>query len=256
MHNQSINLFKEIYYKQNINIILLIKKFICSNNYVFGQCNRAYIESNCDDYSQFFNYVISAYDDINHTFLIHGLNSNEEFVSINIDYDQFVASLFNTIKPNISFSLWQYNYEAKIVIDCKNIVFELEDYLNSSNRRNQYTEDKIYGLSAINKLAQHIFTTATQNDYIDTSYLNKLLAHKIYMRQRIECLNKHNIIDDKGLLPSRIVESSIKTVCEGADTFNNSKDSSTLTNIVTSIDHTITLERDYLTSVLTQLKNS
>lgn len=255
MHNQSINLLKEVYCRQNIEILLLIKKFIYSRNYVLGQCNRVYIESNCNENSPFFNYVISAYDDNAHTFLIHGLNSSKEFISINIDYNQFVDSLFDTIKPSISFSLWQYSDDANIVFDYQNIVFELEDFLNSTNRRIQYTEDKIYGLSAIKKLAQYLFTTGTQNNYLETFYLNKLLAHKNYMRQRMECLSKHNIITNESLLPSKIVESSIKSICDDANRFNSNKDSSTLTNIVANINHTVTLERNYLTSVLTQLKN-
>jgi len=154
MQYQLINLSKDIFLSENINVVLMIKKCLLFGSYVFGQCSYNCLVGNGGvDYS-LFNYVITGYDDIAHEFTMYGVDNLDNYLCHKIGYEDFINSLYSTNKQNISFSMWRHNKNAEVVIDLQNIIFELEDYINSENRRKHYVEDKIYGLASLKKLGE------------------------------------------------------------------------------------------------------
>ncbi len=251
MQNQSVNLLKEVYQSQNIDMILMIKKMLCNNSYVFGQCNRIYIEPNSHEEDPPFNFVISGFDDSKRVFIIHGLDMMEHFLCVECDYLKFVNSLFDTFKPNIAFTLWHYNTDVLIDFDLPNIIFELEDYVDSGNRRNHYIYDKVYGIKAIEKLADHIRENAEHNNYF---YLKKLLLHKTYMKERIECLIKYNFIECRWMKEAEDAEKNIQDALYKLSLFYDSQNFSLIDQISSLIIHTNEIEKNYLPIVLENLK--
>ena len=150
--------------------------------------------------------------------------------------------------------LWRHNKDVIISLDISNIIFEHEDYINSTNRRNHYTVDKIYGLAAIKELCKH-FCEAAQNDLdLDESYLHKFLIHKSYMKSRIECLISNGIINEEWGLPADQVAKNGETVFDLGRNFNGSHDKSLIGKLVEAMVDSIELETNYLPYVLENIK--
>lgn len=255
MQKQSINLLKEIYQSQKINIVLIIKKFLLNNCYVFGQCNRSYVEKNDNIELSLFNYVVTGFDDINRQFTIYGLNAKENFYCVKIDYETFASALFDTLKPNIELTLWRYNLDACIDFDIQNIAFELEDYINSANRRNHYTEDKEYGIKAIERLGMYFIENSQCKKSRDEVYLKKLLCHKSYMRDRIACLGHHGYIDIKSYPYAEKVSLISKEILDVGCLINQSNKLTFITLLKQLFSEMIEIEKQYLPKVLDELKS-
>ena len=249
------NLLKEIYQSQKINIVLIIKKFLLNNCYVFGQCNRSYVEKNDNIELSLFNYVVTGFDDINRQFTIYGLNAKENFYCVKIDYETFASALFDTLKPNIELTLWRYNLDACIDFDIQNIAFELEDYINSANRRNHYTEDKEYGIKAIERLGMYFIENSQCKKSRDEVYLKKLLCHKSYMRDRIACLGHHGYIDIKSYPYAEKVSLISKEILDVGCLINQSNKLTFITLLKQLFSEMIEIEKQYLPKVLDELKS-
>ena len=254
MQNQNLNLLKTTYQSLQINMISVIKKFLCNSSYVFGQCNYSYIEPLKKPELPLFNYVITGFDDIRRQFTVYGLDINNNFICKQIDYAIFIDSLLDTSKPNISFSLWKFNQETNIEFDIPNIIFELEDYINSENRRNHYKEDKVYGISAIECLREYLSQKIDSVEEINEFYLKKLLCHKKYMRDRIECLNNYKFINGRWLYDADRVYAIALNIYEQGKALNTNKDTVLGAHLVNLFSEMIDIEKPYLFSVLNELK--
>lgn len=254
MQNQYLKLLKTTYQSLQLNIIGIIKKFLCNGSYVFGQCNYSYIEPLEKSELPLFDYVITGFDDIERQFTVYGVDVSNHFICKHINYDMFIKSLLDTPKPNIWFSLWKYNPETNIELDIPNIIFELEDYINSENRRKQYKEDKVYGFSAVECLRDHFAQKISCLEEINESYLKKILCHKKYMKYRIECLNDDIFMSKKWLYDANRVYDIALNIYEQGRIFNNNKDTMLGSQLINSFSEMIDIERSYLFDVLNELK--
>ena len=254
MQSQSINLFKESYKNLKLNIVAIIKQFLNNGSYVMGQCNRLYIESNCDLESSLFDYVITGYDDISHEFMIYGIDSEDNYISKKIEYKNFISALLETHSSNIYFTLWRYTKSNNINIDVPNIIFELEDYLNSANRRNQYADNKVYGLDSIKLLAYNLFNIDVENYRVNEMYLTKLLVHKEYMEHRLNCLAQNKIIASKWIDMAKKVTKLIMSAIAKYQEFIDTHDDTLTKSITYCINESIRLEKLYLNNILSELK--
>lgn len=255
MQNQSVNLLKETYQKTNINIVSMIKKSLLNDLYINGQCNRKYIESVYNDDFFNFNFIITGFDDLTHQFILYGINQSDNFTSYRVGYSIFEQALFDTPKPNIPLTFWQYNKDAKFLIDLPNLIFELEDYIHSTNNRNHYTADKVYGLAAINALAEHLSMSAIVDGSMNEAYIYKFMLHKCYMTQRVTCLVNNSIINHKWIMYAQEVEEIGKTINELGKGFNNSHDLLLIKKVTDCIALSIHIEQDYLQPMLNEIKN-
>ncbi len=254
MQYQLIDLFKETYQKKKFDLVLTIKKCLLFDSYIFGQCNFAYIAPGLCHDVKWFNYVITGFDDTAKEFTIYGVDSTENFSCYHVKYQTFIEALFDTPKSNITFTMWRYNKDISITLDLPNTIFELEDYTNSTNRRKHYTADKVYGLNAIQKLSEHFYETAQNGLELNEFYLHKFLMHKSYMKDRMECLASHDVIDQKWIAHAEQVSQIGEKVYNFGKSFNDSHDQSFIAKLVEMIADTIRSETDYLPKVLEELK--
>lgn len=255
MQEQIINLLKEVYQKRKTDILLMVKKCLIDGNYVLGKCNRAYLGNNVNGDKHLFDFVIVGFDDIEHNFILYGLDSLDKFSCYHINYQNFVESLFDTNIQKIVFNMWRHNENAHISLDFQNMIFEFEDYVNSANRRLQYTNDKFYGLKAMEELSRHFYKTAKHELTLRDAYLNQFFIHKWYMKQRIEYLSSIGIIGEEWNSIANQVYQMGKDVLNLGRTFNTSNNMSMADKIIQIIEETITKETDYLPHIIEGLKS-
>ena len=254
MQYQLIDFLKETYQKEKRNLVLTLKKCLLDGAYVFGQCNRAYIEEDVGTDAPLFDYVITGFDDLAHEFTVYGIDSSENFSCYQVNDQKFVEALFHTPSAKIALTMWRHNQDAEILFDLPNIIFELEDYIHSVNNRNQYKADKFYGLNAMKELSRHFYETAQSDCDLNESYLRKFLVHKAYMRDRIACLASNGIIGEEWLTPADQVAKLGAEIFELGRNFNSLHDQTLIEKLVEMIAETTGLEADYLPKVLEELK--
>lgn len=254
MHQQFIDISKELCKKRKTDLVLMIKKCLRHDNYVLGQCNRAYIEEQADRNAPMFDFMVVGLDDIAHEFTLYGLDSEERFSCYRVDYQRFVEALFDTPRLNITFTLWWHFKGAKIALDLPNIIFELEDYVNSTHRRVYYTKDKTYGLAAMREWAKSFYRTAQSGAPLKEAYLNQFSVHKSYMKKRIAILASNGIVDPKWIEVADRVAQMGNDVLQLGRAFCETRDMTLIDRLVGLMEDTVRIETDYLPHVLEELK--
>lgn len=252
MHDQGFDMSKEYYLSPGINLVADLKRVISSNFYIVGQCNRSYVEPNASSDAPLFYFFLTGYDDAKQEFLIHGIDLSKQYISVKIKYDVFVKALFDTNIHSIPLVLWCFWYEANIDDVWSALISEFEDYVYSQNRKVNYGTAK-YGFEAMRCLAEHFKETAYKENHINELYLKKLLAHKYYMRLRIECLAEHKIIDSQWITCAKEVEEISQQIWnEGLD-FNAAQDFLLVESMVAHMSQMMMIEKQYLCKVLKEL---
>lgn len=255
IQNQFINLFKETYQKDKNKLVLKIKKCLLNDSYVLGKCKRTYVEDNIDNNKSLFYYVITGFNDITHEFTMYGIDSLNKFSCFRIAYQRFVEAFFDTSEQNIIITMRRCNKDMTISFDIPNIIFELEDYINSTNRRNQCINDNVYGLNAFKELCLCFYDVGQNGFALDELDLYNFSVHKIYMRNRTECLASYGIIDEKWVEQAEQVSKMGTEVLELGKFFNNTYEQSAIERLVEIMSEIIEIESNYLPCVLKELKN-
>ena len=252
MQRQLIDFLKETY--QKTDIIRIIKKGLLFNAYVCGSCNRSHIEQTGESPSSLFRYVITGYDDIAHEFIMYGLSSQSQFEHYKIRCLDFLDAIYDTDNPKITFTLWRWQSNANLCPDLTNIAFELEDYLNSTNRRAHYTKDKVYGLLSFESLIRFFEQCAAQKESLPNSYLDKFFAHKKYMKERIVFLHSYGAISSDWISYADQVERLGDEVRRIGEKYNATKDADQIQDLKVNMFEAIEIEKRYLPLVLEELK--
>lgn len=252
MHDQGFDMSKEYYRSPGVDLVADLKRVISSNFYTVGQCNRSYVESNAPSDAPLFYFFLTGYDDTTQEFLIHGIDLSEKYITVKIKYDVFVKALFDTNTHSIPLVFWCFWYEANIDDVWSALVSELEDYVHSQNRKVNYGTAK-YGFEAMRCLAEHFKETADKEKHIKELYLKKILAHKYYMRLRMECLAEHQIIDAQWIRCAKDVEKISQQIWNEGLCFNATQDFSLLAAMLAHMAQMTEAERTYLPTVVNQL---
>ena len=250
IQTQSLNFLKEVYEREKTNFILLLKKCLLQNLYVFGQCNRTYIEKQEENTTSIYNFMVTGYDDILQEFEIYGLNSSDNFVRNKINYQLFNEALLSTPKQNIWFTLRNFCDRNINSIDWANTAFELEDYINSTNRRYHYKADKIYGLKSYEILAKHFEECASTGELFSMQYLLKIKMHKLYMRDRIAFFITNDVLNNKYLSLAEKVKDIGDEVLNIGEKYNETLDNTYAKLLIRYINMANEIENEYLPYVL------
>ncbi|MBO5968545.1 MAG: hypothetical protein J6S14_08625 [Clostridia bacterium] len=254
MQDQAMDVYKEYYRLPKNNLVTILKRMIASNLYIIGKCNRSYVEPNVFRNAPPFYFIVSAYDDFTNEFTIHGVDSSEIFLSVQIRYEKFVEALFDTNPPSIYFVLWRYNKEVCIEFDWQTIISDLEDYIHSVSRRVNNSKF-VYGFEAIEALAEHFKETAINEKKVKESYLQEFYAFKSYMRRRIQCFIDHQIVDPQWLKYAQDIEKIARQIMEEGILFNKIGDFSLVESMMVNFSKIIKTEQEYLPFVLKKLKD-
>lgn len=254
MQLQLIKLLKETFQKEKRDLALTVKKCLLCDAYVFVECNRAYFEKDVDPDGQTFHAVVVGFDDDTNAFTVYGVDRSEHFSCYQITYQNFVKALFDTPNLYVTLNMWRHNKDVTISLDLPNIIFELEDYINSTARKIILSEDRIYGLDAMRELSRHFYETAKADSTVNEAYLHKFSMHKSYMKDRIEYLASSGFIDKAWTQQAEQVFQKGKDVFELGRVFNRSHDRSLIEKLAQTMDAAIALEANYLPKVLEELK--
>lgn len=254
MYNQHIELLKETAKYDELDLLSLIKKCISAHAYVFVQLNNKYVDNRTDDENLVFDGAIIGYDDNSQEIIVCGVNRLDIFSFYKIGYEDAVSALMENGKDKVVFSMWSFNNNLSIQIDLPNIIFELEDYLNSCNRRNQYTSDKVYGLDAYKMLAYYYRDYSYEFGLKCLPYFDKFKAHKEFMLNRINCLIENGILRSHWKTYANDVYTK---ACEVIVTETNNcscEYRQKLTRLSNNILDCIAIEKWYLNEVLLEIK--
>ena len=255
MEHQAVNLLKETYQKGNMNLISIIKKSLLYDSYVLGQCNRSCVEAGNGVDPSWMYYAITGFNEVHHEFTVCGLDSSHRFRCWSVDMERFIEALYDTPFSHITLDLWKYHYDASITFVIDDIIFSLEDYLNSENRLKQNKWHKIYGLAAIDALCESLQKHFEDEKAINLSYLELFALHKSYMRERIEHLISIELLNGNFLARAEAVEKLAQEVREWGELVNRTHGKDALRELVDRISQTVSIEREYLTAALYDLKH-
>ena len=252
---QMVKFLNETFLEMNTDIILIIKKLISDGCYVYSACERSYVEPEAEKGSPVLYFLITGYDDIAHELTMYGLNHKfDEFKCFKVGYSDLIDALFATSSNMIKLDAWICDTEREIVLDTKTLIRELGDYINSTCTRKEYTENKIYGLKAIDMLAKHFLESAKNGGELYKPYLDKFVFHKELMRDRIAYLSKLGMVDPSHIAESEAVLAITEDVKEYARLFASEHDLAYVEKLCNSIYATIEMEKAYLPKVLGEMK--
>ena len=254
MQNQQINFLKETLRKTEVDLLLMIKKCLLSDSYVFSCCSRKYLLSDADEEHEFFYFVLTGFDDEKREFTIWGEPNLESFACYQIGYDDFVDAMFNNSNRNINLTLWKFNQDATLELDLPNLVIELKDYINSSNSRQHYTADKLYGFQAIEALARKLETDLESlGAEVGGSYLHKFYVHKKFMKERVEYLVEQGKVDEKWIFEAERVLQIADSVKKMGLVCLKMQDYSSTMSLADAMRQTIAIEQRYLPGLLLEV---
>ena len=254
IRKQQINLRKSTIRQLNIDLVSMIKRCLILNSYILSCCNRKYLIPDTDADHELFYFVLVGYDDIKKEFTLHGQTSLDEFSCYRIGYDDFVESMLNNSNSHINLELYNYNANASMKLDLPNIAIELDDYLQSSNSRQHYTADKLYGFRAIEALAKKIEVDLENlGPEVGNSYLHKFAMHKRFMKERVEYLAMQGIIDKKWIIDAEKVFQLANTAKAIGEKCYQNHDFSNAPQLASEMRSTIEIEQRYLPKVLLEI---
>lgn len=254
MRFQFIDLLKEPYQKRKKDVANIIKKCLLQGSYILTQCNRTYFEETDDPNSMLFFCLLVGFDDETQTFTLYGKDLLDRFSCCQVKYQTFLDALFDTAESNIPFQLWSYNKKTVVTLDLPNLIFELEDYIYSTNRRKNASADNSYGLNAVKDLSCYFCETAKANSRVNEVYLHNFLMHKSFMKDRIKYLAEKEMVNEIWVALAEQVFQMGKEIVEWGEEGNRSHDRSLIEKLVKKMHASIELETNYLPEVLEELK--
>ncbi len=241
------------------DVLFLFRKMLDGGYYPHGAYNEEYIVGKKWFGKEYHlhDFILIGYDDIRRCFISDGYLQDKQFQRYVIPYDNMKMAIQSCRTAKVSFNFWKYNDKAQYEFSPHRLIMELSDYLQSNTSMKIFTHNRIWGMDAVNELGEHILSTCEIHNRIDNRYTRGIMEHKFFMRMRIEFLLKHNYISDKEY---QRYANNIFDLCERAHLLgikyrlNRNKDIPL--HIYHIIQETVLLEKEYLPSVLSDLKNN
>ena len=251
MQNQTINFLKEVYQDNEEELISTIKKSLLGGCYLFGYCNRKYVDMNAKNAPALFHYVATGFDDATREFTIYGLDHGERFVCRQVGYQTLVEAILDTDKPSVVFTMWRYNKSFTPTLQKPTIAAELKHYVSSTH--SQDAGDKVFGLNAMTCLSNHFLETAKQKEPLNEAYLQQFAVHKRYMYDRIDYLAEDGILDPKWRDEAAAVRELGDELLCLCKRIHETRDWTSAPKVSKGILRTVEIESVYLPNVLKEL---
>lgn len=256
LHEQMLNLLKDTYRNNRMDLLLILKKILLSDCYVLACCNCSCMEAIPSHKAPDRDVVIAGFDDFKRAFTVYALNTERRFQCYQIGYELLIDSLYQTLNPKIVLFFWQYDSNLPVTVDFPTLVLELEEYLQSKNNRDPRPINIIYGLDAIVAFANYLFNTSKKGLKVDEEVLHLFSVHKYYMRERVTYLVNQGMLNTKWLLHAERVEELAKNAVALAKQYNFSNGQPLPQAFLDNMMETVTIEREYLPCVLEEIKKS
>lgn len=256
---QCVNLTKDLYIDQSVDIVELLRMMIDLRCYPNGMYNEEYICGKTNYKKSYFShdYLLIGYNDEKRVFYSVGYLADGKFQRFSIPYDSMKQALETLKGTNIIFYFLKYNSDAQYTFHTDVFLQELFDYINSTTSVKVFRTDTYFGMQAICEMAKDLLINAEEKHRIDKRYLRALMEHKFLMVKRIEYLN-----NECGLTLSNIKEYAIQ-IHKMAETvhllgikYSITREFSIANRIVELIDKMLILEAEHLPLLYDRVKNA
>ena len=249
MTAQTMSFFKETLTATDFDLIQLIKNFLSAGSYVSGSLPLCKIDAAVTD-ARLLYFLITGFDDAAGVLSVKGIDADKHFYEYTVSYPQFPDALLFGAGQEAVLSFWKCNPSAPGLYDPAVISMKLGDYLNSRYSNYTFSDDKIFGLAAMEALAKHFLSMGEKREPLEYSYLYAFMEHKYVMQERIR------FFADKGIVPAEYVPVSqemywvSQEICHLGELYNKTEDTAYIEQIAALIRYTIQKERVYLAEVL------
>lgn len=257
LFQQKIDLFPDHFELIFKDLIMLFRKMLNMGYYPHGRYNEEYIPGKWSYQKQYYahDFILIGYDDIKQCFISVGYLQDGHFQRYNIPYENMYHALNSLNSPKISYNFWLYNSEAEYNFNLSRLLFELSDYLQSTTSMKIYSQNRVWGVNAIEQLGRHFLNSCNGEKSIDVRYTRGLMEHKFYMKLRMEYLLKNDLIKDLTYLEDakKVYKMSEAVHLLGLK-YNYTKKLLIIENINDIIKNMLAIEKVYLSFVLDDLK--
>ena len=239
--HQKLELYKESYVACGIDFVDAFKKFIICGCYIYG------VRGDKHD-----KYMVSGFDNTKGHFLVWSFDSVRGLYLQEITYRDFIDTLFEVKTKEISIILWKYNPNNEYFLKLNTVESILSEYL----KRGLTKTNKIFGLPAIEIMAQYIEKQVSIDKTIDVCCLYGFAEHKLFMFNRMKYLCQQSIVSQKYIKCAESVNELAQHVLNLALKYNNSGDLGYVRELVFDINHSVDMEQAYLPFVLADLRTA
>lgn len=253
LFQQRIDIFSNLYKILKIEPISLFRKMLNMGYYVHGIYNEQYIPGKKYFQKNYYShdFILIGYNDILKKFISVGFLEDGKFQPYYITYDDMIKSI-ESLKPSkFAYNFWKYNEDYNFLIDLKRIVVELSDYLQSKTSIKMYTQNRYWGIEAMQQLMLYFKTHYVDEYILDHRYTRGLKEHKFYMEKRIEYLLSNGYLKkDYYLRIARDVRNTADIIHMLGIKYNATKNHQVISNICDRMQDIISIEKDYLPEIL------
>jgi len=198
LKEQQISLYKGTYKILDINFIVLFKKILCARYYVTGFYNEKYIpvKGTYQKKDNVHDFILYGYDDDKKVFFSAGYY-NGRYSPFEIPYENMNMSLSDMPVDVIKLKFLEYNNNCKFLLNLPQLVTELDAYINSTNSRTIASNDRTFGLKAMERLKEYFISYFKENGVIDSRYTRAYMEHKYFMYLRLKYLSDNGFAEIK-----------------------------------------------------------
>ena len=255
---QEIALYPDLYHSLYDDEVMLLRKMLNLGYYPQGNYNEEHIPGKWAYQKEYFshNYIIIGYDDIAKEFLSAGYLMDRKFQIFSIPYENMRQAMKTLQTPKIEIHFWKYNSQIKFDLNLNRIVSELSDYLNSTTSLKMFSDNKFWGMEAMQQLLQFYIDLGEEEAAIDMRYTRGVMEHKFYMHMRMEYLLTHDFLKDTSYLDkAQQVYQMAEMVHMLGLKYNLTGNKTIVSKIKKIMNDMLFLEKEYLPSVLSELQN-
>lgn len=224
MNQHHMTWHKEMYQDHSADLITLIMKFLSQGYYLTGNYNAFYIPEkpayHC--YNTNTVYLINGYNVNERFFCAVGKTKNSIFETYQIDFDDYLLSIFNRENDLFNLNFIKFNNDSEIKTNYSKIYNGIYDYLHSVNKEDGIipegnARNYRYGLNCYNDFLKSLTIQNEYRCYIEPTSYGVFCEHHALMQTRLNYLTLVGVISDE-----RLAEEYQKNVLDVAErTYSN-----------------------------------
>ena len=255
---QRVDIKSTLYYDLYDDVVIMMRKMIAMGCYPHGMYNEEYIPGKWAYQTEYFlhDFILIGYNDISQEFTSTGYLRNRKFQRYTIPYKNMEQAIKTVISTKIGLNFWRYNPEAKFELNLDRLISELSDYLQSTTSMKIFSDNKHWGMEAIQQLSNLFKQCGEEVISVDNRYTRGLMEHKFYMQMRIEYLLKKRFLADASYFDKA---SEVYKLAERVHLlclkYNMTRNFKIISHVCELMNDMLLIEKSYLPDVLTELQN-
>ena len=230
-----------------------VKLLLTSGAYVHGTYNERYISaaSAYGKYDHLHDYLLFGFSDELGCFFAAGYVADGTYQEYKISYEEYYESIFQPVCTPLTLQIMRFDpsmtaYDLNLSV----VLRDLRHYLSSTAFRANKDANRIYGLSAWEKLCEHI----SYAEKIDLRATKIFMEHHKLMHMRLEYLSKQNIISPSLFEKYITAKSDSDKVYLLSMKYDLTQKESIKSSCLDLIRNVVDLDKSLLPSVISQIE--